>query len=494
VRIAIGGFMHESNTFSPALTGLDAFSIQRGDELIHWWEHAHHEVGGFIEGATRFGYELVPLIMANATPSGKVTAEAFEAILTELIETLQSVGPVDGLLLALHGAMVSEDYPDGDGEIVRQLRRATGPDFPIVVTHDLHANIAEEIVDACTALIVYKTYPHLDQRERGLQAAEMIARTVRREINPVQAISKPPMILNIVHGYTSVNPMKSIMHAVRDAEEHPKVLAASLAEGYQYADVAEMGPSIIIVTDGDQDLANREVQRLSELLWNSRDQLRFDLPNAAETVRRAQHSEQTPVVLVDMGDNIGGGSAGDSTFILSELLHQQAEAWLVVLADPEAVLACAKAGIGASVTLEVGGKTDQLHGKPVTISGRVKCLHDGKYMETVARHGGGRYRDQGLTAVLDIPGTMPDTSSYLILTTRREPPFSLQQLLSVGIQPQQLHILVVKAAIAFRAAYEPIAGQIIEVDTGGLTAVDLAHFAYHHIRENLWAEAEKRDG
>jgi microcystin degradation protein MlrC len=382
--------------------------------------------------------------------------------------------------------MVSEKYPDADGEIARRLRAEAGPGLPIVVTHDLHANISEQMVSNCTALIVYKTYPHLDQRERGLQAAEIMGRTVRGEVNPVQAISKPPMILNIVCQYTGNEPMKSIMQAVRETENYPKVLAASLAESYQYADVAEMGPSFVVVTDNDQELADNEAQRLADLLWNSRDQLRFDLPDPAEAVRHAQQSEQTPVVLVDMGDNIGGGSAGDSTFILSELLHQQAESWLVVIADPEAVLACMKAGIGASLTLNVGGKTDDLHGEPVRVFGRVKCLHDGKYVETVARHGGGRYRDQGLTAVLELPGEMPDVSSYLILTTRREPPFSLQQILSVGIQPHWQRILVVKAAIAYRAAYEPIAGEIIEVDTGGLTAVNPARFTYHHVRENLW--------
>jgi microcystin degradation protein MlrC len=187
-----------------------------------------------------------------------------------------------------------------------------------------------------------------------------------------------------------------------------------------------------------------------------------------------------------MGDNIGGGSAGDSTFILSELLAQQAEGWLVVLADPQAVLACQEAGVGATVTLKVGGKTDHLHGVPVTVTGRVKCLHDGQYIETEPRHGGRRYRSQGLTAVLELPGTTPETASCIVLTTYREPPFSLHQLISLGIQPQRQRILVVKAAIAFRAAYEPIAGQIIEVDTGGLTAVNPARFTFQHVRHDLW--------
>ena len=486
MRIAIGGIMHESNSFSSVPTRLEDFEIHRGDEVITWWVQAHHEIGGFIEGGTVFGYTPVPLVMASATPGGSVTRDAFDLLVTEFVDTLRSVQPVDGLLLALHGALVSELYPDGDGEIVRRLRAVTGPDFPIVVTHDLHANVSEQMIDHCTALVVYKTYPHLDHRERGLQAAGIIARTVRSEIKPVQVMVKPPMLLNIVRQNTNREPIKSIMQAVRDAENHPGVLAASLAEGYQYADVPEMGPSFVVVTDRDPNLARSEAERLANLLWDRREALSIDLPTAAQAVTQACQSDQTPVVLVEMGDNIGGGSAGDSTFILSELLAQKAEGWLVVLADPQAVLACEEAGVGASITLAVGGKTDDLHGAPVTVTGRVKCLHDGQYIETEPRHGGRRYRSQGLTAVLELPGTTPETTSSIVLTTYREPPFSLHQLISLGIQPQRQRILVVKAAIAFRAAYEPIAGQIIEVDTGGLTAVNPARFIFQHVRTDLW--------
>jgi microcystin degradation protein MlrC len=297
---------------------------------------------------------------------------------------------------------------------------------------------------------------------------------------------KPPMLLNIVRQGTGAEPMRSIMQAVKDAENQPNVLAASLAMGYQYADVAELGPSIVVVTDGDEALATREAQRLADLLWNSREDLDFNLPEPADAVARARLSSRAPVILVDMGDNIGGGSAGDSTFVLAELLAQGAEGWLVVLADAAAAKACANAGISSVVTLDVGGKSDDLHGGPQRVSGRVKSLHDGRYTEREARHGGKRYFDQGLTAVLEIAGSTPDSASFLVLTTEREPPFSLQQIISLGIAPQHQKIVVVKAAIAYRAAYEPIAGEIIEVDTAGLTAVNPARFSFHHARENLW--------
>lgn len=486
MRVAIGGIMHESNSFSPTPTDLEAFNVQRGQEMISWWRESYHEVSGFIEGAARFGYELFPTLMAHATPSGKVTAGAFETLVGELLDRLKNAPLLDGLLLALHGAMVSETYPDGDGEIVRRLRAALDEGFPIVVTHDYHANISEQVVGNSTALVIYKTNPHVDQRERGLQAAAILARTIAGEVRPVQALCKPPLLYNIIHHNTSAEPMRSIMQAARDLEQQPGVLAASVAAGYQYADVYEMGPSAVVVTDGDPNRAQHEAQRLSDMLWNARDHLAFQLPGAAEAVRIAMESQKTPVVLVETGDNIGGGSAGDSTFILAELLRQKAESWVVVLADPQAIQACVRAGVGAFVNLRVGGKRDRLHGEPVTVSGQVKSLHDGKYVETEPRHGGQRCHDQGLTAVLEIQDSSPHSSSLLVLTTYREPPTSLHQLLSLGIQPQRQRILVVKAAVAFRAAYEPIAGRIIEVDTPGLTAVNPARFTYRQVRRPLY--------
>ncbi len=480
MRIAIGGIMHESNSFSPVRTGLDDFAIQRGDDLLSWWGEAHHEVGGFIEGTS--AHDCIPIMMAGAIPSGTVTAAAFEALLAEFLEQLQTAQPFDGLLLALHGAMVSEDYRDADAEIARRVRVALGADFPTVITHDFHANISQHLVDQATALVVYKTNPHLDQRQRGIQAAQILIDTIAGKAKPKQALVKPAVFLNIVHQYTSHDPLQAIMQAAVELEQQPGILAANVAAGYQYADVAEMGPSVIVVADGDAELAQRSAQNLENLLRQRLDQLTFDLPNAAAAVQQALASPEMPVVLVEMGDNIGGGSAGDSTFILQELIDQQATGWVVVIFDPAAVQICVAAGINAKVSLSVGGKSDDLHGDPVAISGRVKSLHDGQYVETEPRHGGQRYRDQGLTAVMEI-GQATDPS-YLVLTSRREPPFSLHQLLSLGIQPQRQRILVVKAAIAYRAAYEPIAGCIIEVDTPGLTAVNPAHFTYAYGR--LW--------
>lgn len=478
--IAIGGIMHESNTFSDTRTDYGAFSQTFARYLINAWSETHHEMAGFIQGASQYDYTAYPTLMASATPAGPVTDDAFDRLTEMLIQHLKAAPKHEGLLLALHGAMVAESYPDGDGEVLRRLRDAFGRDFPIVVTLDQHANVSEQMVAESTALVIYKTTPHIDQRQRGLQAAELMMRILRDEVTPTQALAKPPMILNILYHNTSVPPMEPILTAAKQLETRADVLVASVAVGYPYADVSEVGPSFVVVTDDNPQLAQTEADGLSDMLWDVHEQLTLDLPDAAQAVAQATQSEQHPVILVEMGDNIGGGSPGDSTFVLAALQRQGASGFVVVLCDPEGVQTCIQAGIGADVALNVGGKADNLHGDPVAIQGKVRLIHDGQYEETQPRHGGQRYHNQGLTTVVAVE------DSLVVLTSRRQTPFSLQQLLSLGIDPTEMRMIVVKAAVAYRAAYEPIAGQIIEVDTLGLTAVNPLHFEYHNVRRPLF--------
>ncbi|MBI1896916.1 MAG: M81 family metallopeptidase [Acidobacteria bacterium] len=485
-RIAVAGILHESNSFSTVKTNWADFTIRRGPEIAGEWKLSNHEVAGFLAGAEKYDFEMVPVMVASATPSGPVTDDALDRLAGELIERLRAAAPLDGILLALHGAMVTESEPHGDAEILRRLRSALGDKIPIVVTHDFHANIPPEVVERSTALITYKENPHVDQRERGLKAAELLARTVAGKVRPVQRLVKPPMLYNIRFQYTSVPPLRPIVDATRELEKNPKILAASVSGGYQYADVPWVGPSAVVVTDGDPELAEREAKRLSEMLWATRDRLKLELPDAAAAVKIAASEVKHPVVLVEMGDNIGGGSPGDATFLLSELVRQNVSGWVVALADPEAANKAASVGVGGSFDAMVGARTDRLHGDPVRIRGRVKSLHDGRFLETQPRHGGHRYYDQGLTAVIEVEGSTRDLPSLLMLTTRRQVPFSLHQLISCGIYPERQRILVVKAAIAFRAAYEPVAARIIEVDTGGVTAVNPKRFTFRRARRPLF--------
>jgi microcystin degradation protein MlrC len=256
--------------------------------------------------------------------------------------------------------------------------------------------------------------------------------------------------------------------------------------GYQYADVPYMGPSAIVVTDGDRALAEREAKRFSDMMWSARDKIALKLPDPAQAVRQAMAATKFPVALFDTGDNIGGGSAGDSTFLLDELVKQKALGWVVVIADRAAYEAAAKAGINGAFDMPVGGKTDSMHGKPVRVRGRVKSLHNGEYIETEVRHGGGRYHSLGLAAVIEADGSTRDDKNFLVVTTARSSPNSIHQIVSLGIYPQRQRILVAKGTIAPRAAYEPVAAQIIPVDSPGSTAVNPARFQFRNLREKLW--------
>ncbi|MCW5977668.1 MAG: M81 family metallopeptidase [Bryobacteraceae bacterium] len=487
--IAIGGILHESNSFSTVKTRYEDFQRLYGDrkeQALADWADNNDEVAGYIEGGRRLGLDLYPTLVAIAVPSGPVTNDALDRLTGELIQRLRLAPKLDGLLLALHGAMVNESHPHGDAEIVRRVREAVGPDLPIVVTHDFHANVSPEIVERSTALITYKTCPHLDQKERGRKAAEVMAGIVRGGVKPTQAIVKPGMLYNIRFQNTNIEPLAPITEESRRLEKEPGVLAVSVSGGYQYADVPAMGASVIAVTDNQPEKAREIAQRLSDMLWATRDKLKLDVPDAATAVKQAMASDKFPVVLVEMGDNIGGGSAGDATFLLGELVRQKAQGWVAAIADPEAVKLAARAGVGGTFDAPVGGKTDKLHGDPVRIRGRVRALTDGRFMETEIRHGGQRYYDQGLTAVIEAEGSTRDLQNLVMLTTGRMVPFSIHQLVSCGIYPERQKVLVVKAAIAFRAAYEPVAARIIEVDTGGVTAINPTRFTYKRVSAELF--------
>lgn len=486
MRIAIACFSHESNTFAAMPTTLDDFNIRRGQAMIDHYAPTFHEVAGYIAGAEEYDFDLCPTVAASATPSGTVTAEAYETIVDELLDSLRYAGELDGLLLALHGAMVAEEYPQADGETVRRVRELMGPDFPIVVTHDYHGNVPESLVQDANALIIYKTNPHIDQRERGMQAAELLARTIRGEVKPVTALIKPPVLFNIAFHNTSEPPMQPIMQAAIDMEKEPGILAVSVAAGYQYADVPYMGPSIVVVADGDKELAQRSAQKLADMMWAVRDQLKPNLPKPAEAVRMAMQAQATPVTLFDMGDNVGGGAAADSTLILEELIKQGADGWVVAIWDPESVQACFMAGVGATVDLQVGGKVDDLHGKTLSITGRVRTLHDGTYEETERRHGGGRYWNAGLTAVVEVNRPQPGKGGLLVLNSKRTSPMSIHQITSVGIVPQQQKILVAKGTVAPRAAYEPVSAQIIQVDSGGACDINRDPSAFVRARKDFY--------
>ncbi|MDQ3667928.1 MAG: M81 family metallopeptidase [Acidobacteriota bacterium] len=480
MKILVGGIYHESHSFSNVPTDLEAFRkvlLIEGLEVVEQLRGTTSEMAGFILGAERFGFELVPTLWAWTVSTGPVQAATLEYMLGVVSQTLRHEGTVDGILFTLHGALVAEQALDGDGYILSRLRSFVGKDVPIVVTVDLHANISDQMVEVADAIVGYDTYPHVDQVERGLEAAELLVRTIRGEIKPVMALEKPPMITIPHKQLTDAHPMKELLAMAHKAEG--KVLSVTVSGGFAYSDVPEIGPGVIVVSDNEPELARRLAKEIAGRMWELRAEFAPQLPAVREAIKRAIESKNWPVILADVGDNIGAGTPGDSTFVLRELLEQGAVGAVVIIADPEAVSEAIAAGKGQMVHLSVGGKCDALHGKPVHVEGRVMLTSDGVFRNR-GQMRDGIVENMGRTVVVATSGVK------LVLTEIKMPPWNLEQLRSVGISPEQEQIIALKSAVAFRAAYEPIAGEIIEVNSPGLSTVDLKQFDYKHIRRPLY--------
>ena len=323
----------------------------------------------FLDVGRQPDVEVVPLLFAMTNPIGTITSDAFERIVGEMLDLLRQQGPWDGVLLANHGAAVSEDYPDADGEITARVRALVGPDVPIGLSPDMHANLSQQMIDNATVTVGYRTNPHLDPRPRARECAELIVRTIRGEIHPVQALEMPPVAINIVKQFTGEEPMRGLVQDVEEVMARPGMLSASVAEGYPYADVAEMGMSFLAVHDGDAAAARDAARWMARRAWDRRAEFVGDTPSPDDALRARGCGARGPVVLMDVGDNIGGGSPGDSTVLLEAAQRLGVRRFLQTLCDPQAVAACVAAGVGQTVELKVGAKTDDQHGRPVAVRG-----------------------------------------------------------------------------------------------------------------------------
>lgn len=484
MRLAALGLSHETNTFSrvPAdYAQFEASGVLRGEEVAQRHGTAQSTMAGYLEAGERLGVEVVPLLFASTGPCGTITRDAFERIVGEMLERLGEAGPWDGVLLAQHGAAVADGFPDADGEVAARVRRAVGPDVPVGMSLDMHGNLTERMVASTTVTNVYLTNPHLDARARGLDCAGLIVRAVRQEIRPVQALETPPVVINIVKQFTGEEPMKGLMTDAMAAAARPGMLSASLAEGYPYADVAEMGMACLAVHDGDGAQARAAARWLAGRAWERRDAFVGDVPSPEAALQRAAAAPRGPVVLMDVGDNVGGGSPADSTFLLAAAQAMGVRRYLQTLYDPAAVQACVAAGVGETLSLAVGAKTDDMHGRPVSVTGRVRLLADGKFEDPRPTHGGQRFFNAGTSAVLETTD-----GHTLVLTSRRLGNTSIEQMYSLGIWPERYGVVVAKGVVSPRPAYEPIAAEIILVNTPGVTTADLGFFTYRHRRRPLY--------
>jgi microcystin degradation protein MlrC len=482
MRIITGTISHETNVLSTIRTDLEQFNrrlLLRGDEVFDHFRGTRTPIGGLMDGCERQGFELIPTVFASATPSGKITDEAFDALLGEILDGIRDAVPIDGVALHLHGAGVSESHDDIEGHVLSEVRRLVG-NRPLVSTFDLHANHTRLMVDSADVLIGYDTYPHIDGYERGLEAIDVMARLLNGSLRPTKAFSQPPMMPALQAQFTGRHPMKALMDRAFEMEDIGGVETITVAAGFPWSDFEDVGLSIIVTTNDDQGLADRCADELSGLVWGLRRDFLVKPMPVREALEKVKAAEEGPIVLADIGDNPGGGAPCDGTVVLKAVLETGLEGGVfAVMADPGAVEQAASAGVGNEVTLDLGGKIDALHGTAFRVTGVVRLLSDGRFINK-GPMGTGAETDMGRTAVLRIGGV------DVIVTEKRLQPTDLELYRSLGIEPTEKRFIVVKSSVHYRAAHEPIAKEVIELDTPGLTSPRLAGFGFKKIRRPIF--------
>ena len=365
MRVGIIAVHHESNTVLPSPTTIDHFradTLLTGEPIRQQFAAAHHEIGGFFAGLAEEKLDAVPIFAARAIPSGVITAETASALVDRLLDELDRHLPFDGLLIAAPGAAVSEIERDFDGFWLSRLRHRVGANCPIVCTLDLHANLSQGIVKACDAMIAYRTNPHLDQRERGIEAAHLIARTLRGEVKPNQAAAFPPVAINIERQSTDTSPCLELIALADEMRRRPGVLSISAILGFPYADVIEMGSSFVAVTDNDPLLAQSLADELAAYVIHRRESFDAQFISIDQALHEASHSPG-PVCLLDIGDNVGGGSPGDGTALAHAIRSRGQRRAFVCINDPQSANDARSAGAGSMAHLSIGGKIDTRKGR-----------------------------------------------------------------------------------------------------------------------------------
>lgn len=482
MRIVTGTISHETNVLSNIATDLEQFRRRRllyGEEVFEYHRGTKTPVGGLMDGCTRHGFELIPTVFASATPSGTITAEAFDTLLGQILEGIEGVREFDGVAMHLHGAGVAENHDDIEGHILAEVRKVIG-DKPLVSTFDLHANHTRLTVESADVLIGYDTYPHVDGYERGVEAIDVIARLLDGSLVPTKAFRQPPMMPALQAQFTGKYPMSRLIEEAHRMEGKEAVETVTVAAGFPWSDFEDVGLSFIVTTNDDQALADRLADELQELAWGMRRDFLVKPVPVKDALRRVKAATGGPYILADIGDNPGGGAPEDGTIVLRAILEEGLEGGvLAVIWDPEAVEKASASGLGTKVTVELGGKTDDLHGKPLEVTGTVKTLTDGKWI-VKGPMGTGSESDMGETAVLLVGG------NEVIVTSKRLQPMDLELYRSLGIEPTERKFIVVKSSVHYRAAHEPIAEEIIELDTPGLTSPRLAGFGFKKLRRPIF--------
>jgi microcystin degradation protein MlrC len=485
MRIAVGQIFQESNTFAPSRTTLQTFQsvyLWRGSEILTAFGDARVEVPAFMSVLQQAGVTPVPLLAANALASGVLTRPTFETLMTELEARLAAAGKLDGLLLALHGAMCIEDQPDAESEIIDRVLKILPPGTPVGISLDLHGHITPGMLRPNVFLIGYREYPHIDMYETGERVARMMLEVLDGKISPRMALAKAPMIVSPSKARTSDEPLRRIVATARDMEARGEILHASLFPVQPWLDIPDLGFAALTCANGDRAAAQRAADALAALVWDSRHEFDPELMDLPSTIDIGLREPGTTVVS-DAGDAPSGGSAADNASVLKALLQAGAERSdrlsFLTLCDAEAAQACASAGVGKTLTLDVGHKVSRNYGTPVRIECRVHSISDGSFIMRDAGAQGTR-NEQGLTAVVSI--------GSIRLVIRSRPAFEWDTGIysAFGLRIEDAALVFVKSPSHFKVAFGPRAQRILFADTPGPTCPNMRRLIFHKVTRPLF--------
>jgi microcystin degradation protein MlrC len=484
MRIVIAMMKHETNTFSPIVTDWERFQqwgAYEGAAVQQAYGGTGMPVAAYIKLAQARGAEIVTPVAAEAMPSGPVLEQAYEYMVGLICEAIAS--GCDAALLDLHGAMVAEHTLDGEGTLLSRIRDIS-PDLPIAVTCDLHCNLTADMVQNATALIGYKTYPHVDKYQVAEQIGKVVLDSVEGHCLPAMSWGNVPLLSQTLCQGTDDEPMKTLIQRCRDAEQHPEVLAATAFAGFAMSDMPDAGNSVVIVVDENLQLANQYRDQILHKTWETREQFVYKPRSLDKEIVKVGSLLEAPILLLDHADNCGSGGTQDVMTVIEAVFRARlADVIVGAVWDPMAVVTMGEAGVGAELTLDLGGKTDMPSigevGKPFHVTGKVKVLTDGKWVVRGPMYHGVEV-DMGPTALFDT-GNMA-----IVVVSHHHEPWDRGIFTSVGIQPEYHRYILLKSRIHYRAGFADLARHTVRLDGSGVTTSENSKLNYQYLRRPIY--------
>ncbi|MCS7056923.1 MAG: M81 family metallopeptidase [Thermoflexales bacterium] len=487
MRIAIGSFVQESQFFSPVKGSWQHFGpeqIARGQAMLDAAAGTGSEIAGAMDTAARHAVRLVPLLRAmSSASSAPIVREVYESIRDELLARLSDAmaEPVDGVLMVMHGAMSAEGYDDATGDVLQRVRQIVGPRVPLVATLDLHANITRLMCRVADGLVGYLTFPHVDMYETGARGMRLLIDAVLGRAKPVTVMAKLPMIVPAENAQTTHGVIHDLLQAARAHLRTPGMLDISIFPMQPWMDVPEAGCAVVVVADESQrGRAEAIAAQLADAWWRRKEEHRVELAPTEQTIAEALASERKPWVLADSADAPSSGAPGDSTVTLQALLDARpAKDCYTNIVDAPAVAAMIAAGVGHEVTMSLGARSGTTLYRPLTVSGRVRLISDGAFVHKgEGFHGATMHR--GRTVVLQA-GCV-----HIVVMERACIQWDPELYRSVGLEPKDAQIVIVKSPAGFRAAYSPFAAEIRVLDAPGVCTPNLTTLPYARIPRPMW--------